>query len=97
VRIDPIDQQKIDVAMTALNRAGVTGDIAKCIAYESVADSLENSADNHNGHVKHTDGSAYRRELNYIDELRQRSKHLRNQVQFIKIDPASINPITGQR
>ncbi|MEW8049298.1 MAG: hypothetical protein AB2792_01915 [Candidatus Thiodiazotropha sp.] len=92
MRINSIDQQKIDVAIAALNRVGITDDIAKRIAYEVVADDLEQSADNQKKYARHIDGPAYRQELGYIDELRQRARHLRNQVESIKLDLAALKP-----
>ncbi|MES9925983.1 MAG: hypothetical protein ABW152_18030 [Candidatus Thiodiazotropha endolucinida] len=90
VRINTIDQQKIDVAIAALSRVGITSDIAKRIAYEAVADRLERNADNQKKYARHIDGPAYRQELGYIDELRERARHLRNQVQSIAIDDNAL-------
>lgn len=92
MRINSIDQQKIDVAIAALNRVGITDDIAKRIAYEAVADGLEQSAVNQKKYARYIDGPAYRRELAFIDELRQRARFLRNQVESINLDPAALKP-----
>ncbi|MEW8522542.1 MAG: hypothetical protein AB2552_05765 [Candidatus Thiodiazotropha endolucinida] len=92
MRINTIDQQKIDVAIAALNRVGIADDIAKRIAYEAVADRLEKSADNQKKYARYADGPTYRRELAFIDELRQRAIFLRNQVQSISLDPSALKP-----
>ncbi|MCU7886794.1 MAG: hypothetical protein KZQ82_21610, partial [Candidatus Thiodiazotropha sp. (ex Lucinoma annulata)] len=86
MRTNVIDQQQVEVAIKALNQVGVTGDAAKRIANKTVAANLEAVAGNKSKYVRYADGAAYRRELGYIDELKQRARFLLSHIQSISDD-----------
>ncbi|MCU7841916.1 MAG: hypothetical protein KZQ94_21405 [Candidatus Thiodiazotropha sp. (ex Troendleina suluensis)] len=92
MRTNVIDQQQVEVAIKALNQVGVTGDAAKRIAYETVAANLEAVAGNKTQYVRYADGAAYRRELGYIDELKQRARFLLSHIQSISDDRTTLKP-----